>query len=45
MLITGGNRVEYDFSDYKTFEELFKDLYNKKLQQMMQKQNKKNLMQ
>ena len=26
----GGNNVDYDFSDYKTFKELFKDLYYKK---------------
>ena len=30
MLITGGNNVTYDFSDYKTFKELFEDLYFKK---------------
>ena len=27
----GHNRVEYDFSDYRTFKELFRDLYYKKL--------------
>ena len=26
----GHNRVEYDFSDYRTFKELFRDLYYKK---------------
>ena len=25
--ITGGNSVLYDFSDYKTFKELFRDIY------------------
>ena len=25
--ITGGNSVRYDFSDYKTFKELFRDIY------------------
>ena len=28
---TGGNKVTYDFSDYKTFEELFRDLYYRKI--------------
>ena len=27
--IKGGNNVDYDFSDYKTFKELFRDLYYK----------------
>ena len=26
LKIIGGNRVEYDFSDYRTFIELFRDL-------------------
>ena len=30
LKITGGNNVDYDFSDYKTFKELFRDLYYKK---------------
>ena len=30
--IIGGNRAEYDFSDYKTFKELFRDFYYKKIQ-------------
>ena len=29
LKITGGNNVDYDFSDYKTFKELFRDLYYK----------------
>ena len=29
LKIKGGNNVYYDFSDYKTFKELFKDLYYK----------------
>ena len=29
--ITGGNNVTYDFSDYKTFKELFRDLYYRKM--------------
>ena len=29
LKITGGNDVDYDFSDYKTFKELFRDLYYK----------------
>ena len=29
LKIKGGNRKEYDFSDYKTFKELFRDLYYK----------------
>ena len=44
LKIRGGNNTDYDFSDYKTFKELFKGLYYKKLQQMRQKQNKINLM-
>ena len=31
LKITGGNNVTYDFSDYKTFKELFQDLYFKKM--------------
>ena len=27
LKIKGGNIVDYDFSDYKTFKELFRDLY------------------
>ena len=37
LIIRGGNNVTYDFSNYKTFNELFRDLYYKKWQQMMQK--------
>ena len=28
---TGGNNIAYDFSDYKTFKELFRDLYYKNM--------------
>ena len=28
---TGGNKVTYNFSDYKTFKELFRDLYYRKI--------------
>ena len=31
LKITGGNKVTYDFSDYKTFKEFFRDLYYKKM--------------
>ena len=31
LQITGGNKVTYDFSDYKTFKELFRDLYYRKM--------------
>ena len=31
LKITGGNNVTYDFSDYKTFTELFRDLYYRKM--------------
>ena len=31
LKIRGGNNVHYDFSDYKTFKELFRDLYYKKI--------------
>ena len=27
-----GNNTDYDFSNYRTFKELFRDLYYKKLQ-------------
>ena len=27
LKITGGNKIKYHFSDYKTFKELFRDLY------------------
>ena len=30
LKIRGGNNVDFDFSDYKTFKELFRDLYYKK---------------
>ena len=30
LIIRGGNNVTYDFSNYKTFKELFRDLYYKK---------------
>ena len=31
LKIIGGNKVTYDFSDYKTFKELFRDLYYRKM--------------
>ena len=31
LKITGGNKVHYDFSDYKTFKELFRDFYYRKI--------------
>ena len=31
LKITGGNRVEYDFSDQKTLKKLFRDLYYRKI--------------
>ena len=31
LKITGGNKITYDFSDYKTVNELVKDLYYKKM--------------
>ena len=30
LKIRGANNVDYDFSDYRTFKELFRDLYHKK---------------
>ena len=30
LKITGGNNVTNDFSDFKTFNDLFRDLYLKK---------------
>ena len=32
LKITGGNNVTYDFSDFKTFNDLSKDLYFKKIE-------------
>ena len=32
LKITGGNKTTYDFSDYKTFKELFRDLYYKNME-------------
>ena len=29
--LTGGNNVTYDFSDYETFKELYRDLYYKNM--------------
>ena len=29
LKIRGGNNVDYDFSDYKTFKEFFRDIYYK----------------
>ena len=31
LKITNGNQPEYDFSDYKTFKKLSRDLYYKKI--------------
>ena len=31
LKITGGNKVTYNFSDYKTFKELFRELYYRKI--------------
>ena len=31
LKIRAGSNVDYDFSDYKTFKELFRDLYYRKL--------------
>ena len=31
LKIAGGNKNTYDFSDYKTFKELFRDLYYRKM--------------
>ena len=31
LKIRGGNNVDFDFSDYKTFKELFSDLYYKQI--------------
>ena len=31
LKITGGNKTEYDFSDYKTFKGLFRHLYYKRI--------------
>ena len=32
LKIRSGNNVDYDFSDYKKFQEFFRELYYKKLQ-------------
>ena len=45
LKITGGNNVTYDFSDYKTFKELFRDLYYRNMTiDEAEKKNKTNLM-
>ena len=31
MKITGSNRIAYDFSDYKTFTELYRDIYQRNI--------------
>ena len=31
LIIRGGNNATYDFSDFKTFDELFRDLYYEKM--------------
>ena len=46
LIHRGGNKVTYDFSDYKTFNELFRDLYykNMTINDAEMKQNKFNTM-
>ena len=45
LKITGGNNVEYDFSDFKTFNNLFGSLYFKKttIDDAENKQNELNV--
>ena len=45
LIIKGGNNVRYDFSDYKLFNELYRDLYykNMTINDPEMKQNKFNL--
>ena len=45
LKISGGNNVTYDFSDFKAFNELFRDLYYKKMTiiDAKMKQNEFNL--
>ena len=31
LKIIGGNKLKYDFSDYKTFKELFRDTYHRNM--------------
>ena len=45
LKIRGGNNVDYDFSDYETFKELFRNLYYKKSTIDEVEKNKMNLMQ
>ena len=45
LKITGCNNVTYDFSDYKTFKELFRDIYYRNISIIRQKEDKMNLMQ
>ena len=42
LKITGGNKIRYDFSDHKTFKELFRDLYyrNMPIDETERKQDK-----
>ena len=45
LKITGGNKNTYDFSDYGTFKELFRDLYYRNMTiDEAEKKNKTNLM-
>ena len=45
LKFTGGNSVMYDFSDYKTFKELFRDIYyrNMSINEAERKQDEFNV--
>ena len=41
--ITGSKNVTYDFSNYKTFKDLFKDIYHRNMSINKTEKNKRNL--
>ena len=44
LYLKGGSNVEYDFSDYRSLKEFFKQFITEKLKQKRLKQYKKSLM-
>ena len=45
LKITGGNKAKYDFSDFKTFKELFRHICYRNMSINEAEKNKMNLMQ
>ena len=44
LKVTGGNKVTYDFIDYETFKELFRDIYyrNISIDEVLRRQDEFN---